>query len=352
MTQKDTAQSRADQIRAFNAELAALSDEGVLALDAEDQARVNVHHNALLQNYAQQFDIDISGTDKQLSWGMRIVSFIGALALSAALFFFFYRFWGVLGTTTQVGILVVTPLVATMGIKFAAQREKTLYFASLLALIAFTCFVLNLSVLGVIFNITPTQNAFIAWGAFALVLAYTYGLRLQLVAGMACILGYLAATIGTWSGCYWLSFAERPENFILAGILLAAAAAIPHRQQTAFPGLYRGFGLLTIFIAILVLANWGQISYLPWDSDIIEGVYQVSGFLFSGGTIALAIKRGWPGTTNLASTFFTLYLYTKLFDWWWDWLPKYLFFLLLGLIAVGLLLALKRIRSMTRGGAA
>ena len=44
-----------------------------------------------------------------------------------------------------------------------------------------------------------------------------------------------------------------------------------------------------------------------------------------------------------------IYLYTKLFDWWWDWLPKYIFFLLLGLVAIGLLFALKRLRSYTKG---
>ena len=352
MLQKDDAQRRADQISAFNAELAALESDGVLTLSAEQRANVDKHHSSLLGSFAQQFDIDISGADKQLSWGMRIVSFLGAIALSAALFLFFYRFWGNLGTSTQVGILVVTPLLVTISIEFAARREKTLYFASLLALLALTCFILNLSVLGIIFNITPTQNAFIAWGAFALILAYSYGLRLQLVAGMTCVMGYLAATIGTWSGCYWLSFGERPENFILAGVLLAAAAAIPHRRYPTFPGLYRGYGLLTIFIAILILANYGQISYLPWGHNLIEGFYQTAGFVLSGGLIALGIKRRWSGTTNLASTFFVLYLYTKLFDWWWDWLPKYLFFLLLGLIAIGLLLVLKRIRGMARGGGA
>ncbi len=169
---------------------------------------------------------------------------------------------------------------------------------------------------------------------------------------MTCVMGYLAATIGTWSGCYWLSFGERPENFIIAGILLTTASAIPHQKNPSFPGLYRGYGLLTIFIAILILANWGRISYLPWNNDIIEIFYQTLGFVFSAAMIGLGIKCRWSGTTNLASTFFVLYLYTKLFDWWWDWLPKYLFFLLLGLIAVGLLLTLKRIRGMARGGAA
>ncbi len=350
MIQKDDAQRRADQVRAFNMELSALESEGVLTLAADEWDKVESHHSTLLKSYAQQFDIDISGTDKQLSWGMRIISFLGALALSAAVFFFFYRFWGLLGTTTQVGILIAAPLLVTLSIEFAARREKTLYFASLLALVAFTCFVLNLSVLGIIFNITPTQNAFIAWGSLALILAYTYGLRLQLVAGMTCIMSYLAATVGTWSGCYWLSFGERPENFIVAGTLLAVAAVIPHRRYPAFPGLYRSYGLLAIFISILILANWGQISYLPWSSNFIEGGYQIAGFVLAGAMIALGIIRRWPGTTNLASTFFVLYLYTKLFDWWWGWLPKYLFFLLLGLIAIGLLLVLKRIRGLARGG--
>ena len=74
------------------------------------------------------------------------------------------------------------------------------------------CFVLNLSVLGQIFNITPSQNAFLAWAAFALLLAYGYGLRLLLVAGLTSLMAYLAATVGTWSGCYWLSFGERPAT--------------------------------------------------------------------------------------------------------------------------------------------
>lgn len=349
---KDDAQRRADQIRAFNSELAALDAEGILTLPAEDRERITAHHAGLLADYARVFDIDVNGADRQLSIGMRIVSFLGALALSAAVFFFFYRFWGDLATPVQVVLLVAAPLLTAIAVEIAARRETTLYFASLLALVAFACFVLNLSVLGVIFNITPTQNAFVAWGGFALIFAYGYGLRLQLVAGTTCLLGYLAATVGTWSGCYWLSFGERPENFIIAGTAMALAAAIPHRRHTSFPGIYRAYGLLTIFIAILILGNWGQISYLSWDTDLIEGFYQTAGFALAAGTIVLGIRRRWIGVTNLGSTFFVLYLYTKLFAWWWDWLPKYLFFLLLGLIAVGLLLILKRLRAMARGGVA
>ncbi|MBE0597111.1 MAG: DUF2157 domain-containing protein [Desulfuromonadales bacterium] len=347
--QKETAQRRADRVQAFREELAQLEADGILRLPAAQRADLDSHHQALLADLAQRFDIDVSGAEKQLSWGMRIVSFLGALAISAALFLFFYRYWGILATPVQVAILIAAPVAATFAADFAARRERTLYFASLLSLVALTCFILNLSVLGTIFNITPSQNAFLAWGVFALILAYGYGLRLLLVAGMACLMGYLAATVGTWSGCYWLSFGERPENFIAAGTLLALVPLIPHRQYLQFAGIYRVFGLLAIFIAILILANWGGISYLPWRSTHVEYVYQVAGFLLAGGVIALGIRRRWPGVTNLGCTFFVLYLYTKLYDWWWEWMPKYLFFLLLGLIAVGLLLALQRLRRAARG---
>jgi uncharacterized membrane protein len=350
--QKDQAQRRADRIRAFGEELETLEKEAILVLDDKQKTLLHKHHQALLAQLSSLYDVDISGADKQLSWSMRIVSFLGALALSASVFFFFYRFWGWLGTPAQVGILVAAPMVAVSGVDFAARREKTHYFASLFSLIAFTSFVLNLSVLGTIFNITPSQNAFLVWGVFALILAYALGLRLMLIAGMTCILGYLAATIGTWGGCYWLSFGERPENFLLAGVLLVAAGSLPHRRHDNFPNLYRGYGLLTIFIAILILSNWGQGSYLPWSSGVIESCYQILGFFLSGSVIAVGIRRNWPGLTNLGSTFFVLYLYTKFFDWWWDWMPKYLFFLVLGLCAILILLILKRLRATARGGMA
>ena len=349
--QKESAQKRADRIQAFSEELDTLLDEQVIELSPDDRQRIDDYHTGLLAGYAQDFDIDTSGTGKQLSWGMRIVSFFGAIALSAAVFFFFYRFWGGLGTSTQVGILVIAPLLTTLAVEYAARREKTFYFASLLALVALACFILNLSVLGVIFNIIPSQNAFLVWGAFALALAYGYGLRLLLVGGITCLMGYLAATVGTWSGCYWLSFGERPENFIVAGLLLTLLALIPQRRNPAFASIYRVYGFLATFIAILILANWGRISYLDLHPQTIEVIYQLAGFALAAAVTALGIFRNWPGTTNLGCTFFVLYLYTKLFDWWWDAMPKYLFFLLIGLIAIGLLSLLKRMRTMVQGGA-
>ena len=51
-------------------------------------------------------------------------------------------------------------------------------------------------------------------------------------------------------------------------------------------------------------------------------------------------------------TFFVIFLYTKFFDWWWDALPKWLFFLLLALSAILILLVLKRLRRAGLAGGA
>jgi hypothetical protein len=46
-----------------------------------------------------------------------------------------------------------------------------------------------------------------------------------------------------------------------------------------------------------------------------------------------------------------VFLFTRLQAWWWKWMPKYLFFLVLGLIAFGLLLVFRRIRGRLSEGA-
>jgi len=349
---RDDAQRRADRIGAFLVELEELERDEILVLPPDERARIGAHFESLIAKLSADFDVDTSGMEKQMSLGMRIVSFLGALALSAAVFFFFYRFWGLLSTPLQVTVLVTAPIVATAGIDLTARRERTLYFASLIGLVAFAAFVLDLSMLGQIFSITPTQNALLAWGAFALIIAYSYRLKLLLTAGLASLIAYLSATVGTWSGCYWLSFGERPENFVIAGVVIAAATALPHKGREEFQPIYRIFGLLVLLSSVLSLSHWGAGSYLQLPVNTVEHGYQVAGFILSALVIWIGIRRQWPGTVNLGSTFFVIFLYSKFFDWWWDWMPKYLFFLVLGLMAVGLLLALRRMRTALKGGAA
>jgi uncharacterized membrane protein len=347
---RHTAQQRADDIQAFRREWLMLQREGVIAPDDVTQDAIQRHHTGLLANYAQAFAIDRNARDKQLSLGMRVTSFAGALALAASVFFLFYQFWGTLGTVAQVVILIGASLLSFIAVLLVQRVDDSGYFSKLAAMVAFACFVLNISMLGQIFNITPSDKALLPWAAYALLLAYFCDLRLLLGAGLLCIIGFVSARIGTWCGIYWLSAGERPENFLPVGIaLFLLPLMVSHRRYTNFDSIYRVFGLCSILIPVLILGHWGYGSYLAShtdiDADAIEVLYQLSAFVLCSAAIWLGINRQWSDTLNTGTVFLFIFLFTKFFDWWWEIMPKYQFFLLLALITLLMLFVMRRLRT-------
>jgi uncharacterized membrane protein len=127
--------------------------------------RAEAHHAKLEAELKSAYDVDSDQRSKQLSLGMRIASFLGALSLAASAFFFFYKFWGRLDTAAQVVILVVAPLATFTFTIWLGTRDSTGYFTKLAAMVSFACFVIDLSMLGQIFNITPSDKAFFGWAA-------------------------------------------------------------------------------------------------------------------------------------------------------------------------------------------
>ncbi|MDH3342939.1 MAG: DUF2157 domain-containing protein [Gammaproteobacteria bacterium] len=345
MDNKQQAQKRVDQVRAFYDELDQLATEQIFQFDPEKYEPVVSYHKKLLNSLTEKYDIDISTRQKQLSTGMKIASFIGALALAASVFFLFYQFWGYFTTPVQVSILIAAPLLSLFATYWVSQQEKTGYFAKLLSMLSFTCFVLNLVMLGQIFNITPSENALLVWAIFGFLLAYAFDVRLLLAVGILSLAGFIAARVGSWSGMYWLSFGERPENFFVPALLIFSAPLwLQYKRYSGFAPIYRVFGCLLFLFPVLVLSNWGYISYLTWDASVIEGSYQLLGFILSAGLIALGIRQLWRDVINTGNAFFVLFLYTKMFDWWWDIMPKYLFFLVIALSSLLMLFIYKRIR--------
>lgn len=249
---RTAAQQAADRIRILRQELASDEVQSVLALTPDQQNRFDEWSRVKLAALAEQFDVDTTASQKRVSWAMRIASTLGALALCAAVVLFFNRYWGYLDTPLQLAIVILTPMVLLGGTEFAARRERTRYFTGLLALVALASFILNLVVVGDIFNITSTERALFPWGAFALVLAYRYGLRLMLAAGLVLVMSYIAAAYTAQMGYDWLDFYDRPEHLLLLGL---ACFALPllwkHSHNADFPPVYRLVGALTFFIAIL-----------------------------------------------------------------------------------------------------
>lgn len=342
---RSEAQQRADDIRVFRGELARLEAESVLELSPGQRQAVAAHHDGLLAAFAAAFDIDRDMKAHQLSLGMRVASFLGALALAASVFFLFYQFWGHFAEAAQVAILIGAAL-GSLGLTVWIQgRDASGYFTKLAALVAFACFVLDLVMLGQIFNVTPTDKALLPWAALAFLLAYACDLRLLLAAGICCVIAYVSARVGEWGGLYWLDAGKRPENYFPVAVLLFfAPLVIPHRRFAGFDAIYRVFGLLCLLVPMLILGHWGHGSYLDLDPGLIEGGYQTAGFVASGLAIWLGARRSWNDTVNTGIAFFVVFLYTKFYDWWWEVMPKWLFFLVVGLSAILILLVLRRLR--------
>jgi len=348
MTRQE-AQGRADRIRLFRAELAELDREGALSLHPEQKERLDRHLEATLAQLTAAFDVDITDSQRQVSWGMRIASTLGGLALCAGVVLAFYRYWGLIPIPAQVAVLALAPLLCLAAVEFASRRETTLYFTSLCALVALAAFVYDLNLLGSIFNLEPSPNAFAAWCIFAFALAYRYGLRVPLVAGLICSIVFIAATAVSWTGAWWEGCASRPEWFLLGGVLVCIAPIrIPHRRFPEFSGAYRLAGLLTLYLATLVLSIDGASSYLRFDHSSVERLYQMLGLSEAGVAMWIGVRHGWSGTVNLAAGVFAVFLYIRLMSWWWDWMPHYLFFLIIGLISIALLAVFRRVRGRLR----
>jgi uncharacterized membrane protein len=343
MPTRQTAQRRVDRIRAFREELADLDREGVLQLAPDDAARVTAHQDGMVAALAREFDVDVASGQRQLSIGMRLASGFGALALGASVFLFFYHFWDDLTTSAQVTILTTAPLVGLVGMFIAATRERTRYVTGVIGVMTVAAFVLDLSALGQIFNMVPTANAFLAWGAFAIVLAYAVRLRWLLVIGLIGLTMWFGATVVVWTGNpYWWSAFENCETFLLPGIAILLVAV--RVQDDEFAPAWRFTGWLVLFVSLLVL-SFGVETMLPWERGLVRVMYQIVGLATTAGAITIGVRRHWNETVNLGSIFFALMLLTRLADWWWDWMPGYLFFLVIGLLAVGLILVFRRIRS-------
>jgi len=188
------AQARAEEIRFFALELARLEMAQVVSLSDEQHRHIEAYHRNVLAELSQQFDIDRDMRSKQLSLAMRVASLLGAIALAASVFFLFHQFWGRLGTGPQV-----TTLLGGSGLTYCAtlwvrSKDDNGYFTKLVALVAFACFVLNIQMMGEIFNVNPSDKALLPWAAYAFLLAYMCDLRLLLAAGLLCITAFIAAT--------------------------------------------------------------------------------------------------------------------------------------------------------------
>jgi hypothetical protein len=299
---------------------------------------------------ARVFDVDVSEQQKKVSLGMQVAALVGGFALAASVILLFFRVWGLIPTAAQVALLVAAPVAMLGATDWSARRGGLRFTTMVLAAVAFAAFVLTLEGLGQVFAITPTAALFPALALFALVLAYGYELRLLLASGLVCLSIWLATLTARLGGGWWADFTDSFENFLFAGAVVFALSFLRQPRFPEFPAVYRLVGLGQAFVALHVLSYWGsETSRLPLDGDTAEGLYQAVSLLAAAAMIALAIARRWPETVYLSCGALIVYLVAKYSDWWWDVMPRWLFFLLLGLFALALLWLFRRLRARLTG---
>jgi hypothetical protein len=343
MPDRGEAQQRVHQIEAFRRELAQLDADGIVTLDAAERQAVATYHEALLQRYAEQFDVDRTAAAGRLSRGMQLASFFAAATLTAAIYSLVARVWGRLDFPMQATLLCLFPLAALIGVELSARRERTLYVAALFAVVAYGTFWLAVVVIGNLVNVPLTPIVIWTGVLFGLALALAYGFRVILAGALAALIVALAGSMIQAAGIPWTVAFERPDLITALAFGLLALAAPLGRAHRAFGPATRLTGLVAGFGGLLLLSTF-DISLLPASARATNAVYQVLMLLVSVIVLVLGVKRQMSETVRVAAVALTLFLLVRYADWFWDLLPAYAFFFLLAALAFGWLLAMRRIR--------
>lgn len=346
------AQDAAARIEAFAQELARLEAEGALQLDEAQRAAIAASQQAALADWRQRFDIDVGRGQRQLSWGVKVAAFLAALALGMGVFLLLWRLWHHMNEVGQIMLPLLAAFLFTVTCGLFAAREKGGLFARLFGVLACVCFGLDVALLGHMFNIPSSPGFYLLLGLFALALTLAATSRLLLAVAVGALAVFAAASGMQYAGFTWDEFARWPETFLPATALLAAAAWAQQRRGSEQAGAVRFMALLVWFVPALMVGFDGDHSFLPWEEKTVEHCWQLVTGLSAALLVALGVRRGWSETVYTSVFFGTLLLIFKFFEWWWDALPKELFFLLIGLIAVLAVLVLRRLRAAKTGQSA
>lgn len=339
-------QQRVADIAAFREELARLEREGIAAFDAETAGRVHGYHDRVLASLTADTTIDATPAAAQLSLGMRIATFLGAGALSAAYGFFVASVWGTLEMRPQLLLVSLPPLVLVLLTHLAWRRERSGYVASLLATVAVIALWVGLVAIGSLFNLPDTRQLLLAVGVFALLLAYLYGLGLPLLLGIVTFGGWLWSLAALALGLFWRDAFGMFDPLVVLGVLALLVPAVI-RRPAGFAPIWRTTGAIAFGTGVLLAGSNAQLSALDGgiDRPYIEAAYQVLAAIGLPALIVIGVRRDWSGVTVVSVIFLSLFLMSRLNAWFWDYLPKWLFFLLVGLLAVLVLVLLRQLRS-------
>jgi len=330
--------------------------------------------------------------ERKLGRGVTILVNLGAIALAAGLLVFFASNWVEFGRAAKVTSLFALTLFFYVA-GFELTREGRGSFPKLgLALVFLGCvmFGSDIVLLALIYDLTAEHawSLLIQWVAW-LSIAYVVRSRLILFLALLGIVTWFGAEVGYSWGGYWL-YLGRPFHFIGLGAgLLGVAGLHAWRGRREFAAAWALVGLLLVYLSTLILsifdlqknvrlemstATWIVwllfiapyvvavlslvVIHLRWrQTTLADPPVLVVLFLLGVMTLASLIavthhpREGWfillltalsaagiylgvawesPVFLNTSLVFFAVNLYTRFYEYFWNAMPKSLFFIIGG----------------------
>lgn len=280
---------------------------------------------------------------------MRLASFFAAAALSAAICSLVSRFWGRFDLPLQATLLCLFPLMALGGVELSARRERTLYVASLFALVAYATFWLAVGVLSDLLNVPVTPWAIWAGVIFGLALALAYRLRVILAGALGALVIALSGQVFHAAGIPWTEIAGKPELTTVAAFGVTLLGPRLSHVDRGFGAAARLTGFGVGLTGVLLLSTFAEMSVLPLSGRLVTGFYQAVALVGLVGLLAIGLRYRWNETVSLAAVMLTIFLLLRFIDGFWDALPQYVFFLALAVLALAWLFALDPMRARLSG---
>ncbi len=338
--------------------------------------------------------------ERKLGRGVTILINLGAIILAAGLLIFFASNWIEFDRPAKIASLFLLTLFFYL-VGFELTPDGGWDFPKLgLALVFLGCVMFGVAILllALIYDLTARH----AWAllidtAVWLAVAYTVRSRLVLFLGLVGVVSWFGAEVGYLWGGYWI-YLGRPFHFIgLGACLLAVAGLHAWRGRRRYAAPYAVVGLLVIYLSALILSIFDlqrEFQAVEWQAPVSVWLMLYGSYLLAVGALAfvhfrwqraaltdppvllvafalllmvLVCRIAWtPGHRefwfillltllsaggiylgiawesavflNISLVFFALNLYTRFYEYFWDAMPKSLFFMVGGatLIAGGI----------------
>jgi uncharacterized membrane protein len=330
--------------------------------------------------------------ERKLGRGVTILINLGAIALGAGLLVFFASNWVEFGRAAKVASLFALTLAFYVA-GFELTRDGRWSFPKLgVALIFLGCvmFGTDIVLLALIYDVTAEHAwSFLVQAVAWLAVAYIVRSRLVLFLGLIGVVAWFGAEVGYCWGGYWI-YLGRPFHFIGVGACLLAVAGVHGwRGQRDFAAAWALVGLLVVYLSTLILSIFDVQRHVRVDAATAPAlVWLLFAVPYVLAAIALGIiHRRWSRSTlaeppavvvlvllgcmilasviavtphsrelwfillltlltsagvylgiawespvflNTSLVFFAVNLYTRFYEYFWDAMPKSLFFIIGG----------------------